>query len=241
MYRNRYKILKKTVYGVDIKTKTIPLRHFNNLMPKTDSRLKSSWNVLTKEDVESLTAIHEFQQNLERILLECTIEAKRFGDLICVENKLPLEEDVNWQVKLLKEKLGKPLEQNSAGDSLASHLERSRIALIDYLLPQAMENQGCWDQLFEHERSLKRKLDAKEIAEGVAIKQAVETFVDAKLRFPDAQGMIDKIRVEYDYYDISDELLAKQEFMDIIDEHELQVREYEQGYAQEAGMADEFE
>lgn len=65
------------------------------------------------------------------------------------------------------------------------------------------------------------------IPEKEAVKQAVETYVDHRLNFPKAQEMIDLIHVEFDYYDISDELLAKDE---IVERFDIEVRDYQEGY-----------
>lgn len=68
------------------------------------------------------------------------------------------------------------------------------------------------------------------ISKEEAVKQAVETFVDHRLNFPKAQEMIDLIHVEFDYYDISDELLAKEDFAEIIKRFDIRVRDYQEGY-----------
>ena len=68
------------------------------------------------------------------------------------------------------------------------------------------------------------------ITEVEAVKQAVETFVDFRLNFPNAQEMIDLIHVEFDYYDISDELLAKEDFIKIVERFDIEVRDYREGY-----------
>lgn len=69
----------------------------------------------------------------------------------------------------------------------------------------------------------------EEISENEAAKQAVETFVDHRLNFPKAQKMIDLIHVEFDYYDISDELLAKEDFVEIVERFDIEVRDYQEG------------
>ncbi len=69
----------------------------------------------------------------------------------------------------------------------------------------------------------------EEISENEAAKQAVETFVDHRLNSPKAQEMIDLIHVEFDYYDISDELLAKEDFVEIVERFDIEVRDYQEG------------
>ncbi len=52
-----------------------------------------------------------------------------------------------------------------------------------------------------------------------------------------SQKIIDLIHVEFDYYDISDELLGKKEFAEIVENYDLQVRDYQDGYENEKQMA----
>jgi hypothetical protein len=41
--------------------------------------------------------------------------------------------------------------------------------------------------------------------------------------------MIDLKYVEFDYYDISDELLAKEDFVEIVEKFDIEVRDYHEG------------
>ena len=56
------------------------------------------------------------------------------------------------------------------------------------------------------------------------------SIVDHRLNFPKAHEMIDLIHVEFDYYDISDELLAKEDFVEIVRRFDIEVRDYQEGY-----------
>jgi hypothetical protein len=49
--------------------------------------------------------------------------------------------------------------------------------------------------------------------------------------------MIDLIQVEFDYYDISDELLAKEDFIKIIERFDIEVRDYQEGYKKNKQMS----
>ena len=261
-YRHKYKLLKMTLHGVRIKKKLISLRPFNNLFPKTNLRLKSSWNVLTREDVESLVAINEFLETVNKLADDFTLDVKRYGVMIKTKDKKTLEKSIHSAADCLKNCLGKtsgPVKtvstpksdtganQNSeepAGKntkpkvhSLASILEESRSALINHLFTQAMAERGCWKKLFANDQTLYRLLQRKKIPEDEAVKQAVETFVDHRLNFPKPQKIIDLIHVEFDYYDISDELLGKKEFAEIVENYDLQVRDYQDGYENEKQMA----
>jgi hypothetical protein len=235
-YRNTYKLLKMILHGVKIKDKSISLKPFNVMFPGTAPRLKSSWKALTSEDVVKLKFINDFHAKANKILEKHTFDAKRFGTLIEVRKIKQFEDCMTCEISVLIEQLvgGSGCEnqklQNSDGTTLVSLLEKSRTDLIDHLFPLAVKEESCWAKLFENERSLFRELQNKAISKEDAVKKAVETFVDDSLDFPKADEMIDLIHADFDYYDISDELLGKEEFIEIIKEYDLKVREYEQGY-----------
>lgn len=235
-YRHKYKLLKMTLHGVRIKDKSIPLRPFNSMLPKTNLRLKSSWSVLTQEDVKNLVALKNFLMRANVITAKHTFDAKRYGTLIERKNIRILENCISFQVyelvgQLMKENtIDSKKENNDSNKSLLDLLKESRAALIDYLLPQIIDVKSCWSQLFENDRTLLRQMQEGKITEVEAVKQAVETFVDFRLNFPNAQEMIDLIHVEFDYYDISDELLAKEDFIRIVERFDIEVRDYHEGY-----------
>lgn len=254
-YRHKYKLLKMTIHGVSIENKSISLRQFNKMLPKTNKRLKSSWNVLTRDDVESIVVINDFLETVKILTEECTLSAKRYGVMIETKNKKILEQSINCAVDCLKYCLGKTSfaetpasstkkdidgNQNTSESvektskpidrSLASILNDSRTELVDHLCSQAIKEKSCWNQLFANDQTLYRQIQDKKIPEEVAVKQAVETYVDHRLNFPKAQEMIDLIQVDFDYYDISDELLAKEDFVEIVERFEIEVRDYQEGY-----------
>ena len=235
-YRHKYKLLKMTLHGVRIKDKSIPLRPFNSMLPKTNLRLKSSWSVLTQEDVKNLVALKNFLMRANVITAKHTFDAKRYGTLIERKNIRILENCISFQVyelvgQLMKENTtDSKKENNDSNKSLLDLLKESRTALIEYLLPQIIDVKSCWSQLFENDRALFRQMQEGKITEVEAVKQAVETFVDFRLNFPNAQEMIDLIHVEFDYYDISDELLAKEDFIKILERFDIEVRDYREGY-----------
>ncbi len=269
IYRNKYKLLKMTVHGVKITNKSISLRPFNSMFKEKNLRLKSSWNVLTREDVESLTAIKDFWEILQIFNDECTFDAGRYGVLILTKDKTQLEKGIHCAVLNLKGCLGKidnktaestpaPADRNAqdvettanllnkqvseavpasqekqtdmAENSLAKLLKDSRTALVEHLFSQALQDKSCRGQLFSNDQTLYRQLWKNDISEEEAVRQAVETFVDFKLNFPKANEMIYLIHVEFNYYDISDELLAKNDFIEILQKFDIQVRDYQEGY-----------
>lgn len=242
-YRNKYKLLKMTLHGVRIKNKSISLRPFNNMFPKTNLRLKSSWNVLTREDVENLVAINDFLMQASGVTAKHTFDAKRYGTLIELKSIRPFENCIAFLVYdlvdgLMSEGKGDESQRKTPmRKSLVDLLKESRTALIDHLYPQAMEEKGCWRQLFENDQTLYRQMLDEKIPEIEAVKQAVETYVDHRLNFPKAQEMIDLIHVEFDYYDISDELLAKDDFVEIVERFDIEVRDYQEGYEKNKQMS----
>lgn len=233
-YRHRYKLLKMTIHGIgNIKPKSISLRPFNKMLSSANQRLRSSWIILTKEDVESLSAIKNFKSEIGTIKKNYTFDAKRFGTLIEKKNIQPLGNCINSEVSKLIAKLkgeGHSQAIESDGNSLLNLLQESRKALTKHLFSQAIADKVCWDYLFKNDRSLYRQMENGDVTEEKAVEQSVETFVDDTLNFPKAEDMINQIYVEFDYYDISDELLAKEEFVKQVDKFELEIREYGEGY-----------
>jgi hypothetical protein len=241
-YRHKYKLLKMTLHGVRIKNKSISLRPFNAMFPKTNMRLKSSWNVLTHEDVENLVAINDFLMQANAVTTKHTFDAKRYGTLIELKNIRPLENCIAFLVYelvghlIMERKTNEDQGKIQIRKSLVDLLKDSRKALIDHLFPQAMGEKGCWNELFANDQTLYRLMQQKKVSEDEAVKQAVETYIDHRLNFPNAQEMIDLIHVEFDYYDISDELLAKEDFVKIVETFDIEVRDYQEGYEKNKQM-----
>ena len=66
-YRNNFKILKTEIRGVKIDNKSISLRPFTRLLPKIDKRLKNSWQVFTREEVENLEVHKAFLADIGKV------------------------------------------------------------------------------------------------------------------------------------------------------------------------------
>jgi len=236
IYRNRFKLLKMTVMGAKITNKSLNLRSFNSLIPDFDVRLRNSWRVLTKKDVDSLTGIKEFFSNIGSIHNKYTFDAKRFGTLIEVKNKKHFESCITLEVNKLVENLkGNISNENINGSekkitTLVSILSESREGLIAYLYSIAINNPLCQDKLFNIFSGVKKMLRKNMMTKVKALKEVVELFIDEKLKFPSAQDMVDLINVEFDYYDVSDELLNNPDFDAVLEEFKLQVRDYDKGY-----------
>lgn len=109
-------------------------------------------------------------------------------------------------------------------------LQESKQSLLKYLLPLVSQHEKCFDKLFAHDRFLLRQMEEGVIEKDEAIRQALETFVEETLKFPTPENIIESIKVDFDYYDVSDELLADQEFMDKLEKFDVTVREYGKGF-----------
>jgi hypothetical protein len=230
---------------VNISTKTVSLRPFNSIIKTTDDRLRSSWRALTSDDVKNIKAIQIFQEKKSKILRKFSFDAKRFGTLIEVKKKKEFETEVCDQIEELRKSLlnlnHNDNESTAEARNLVEILETSRKALIVYMLELARADQSCWDKLFQFDQFLFKQMKNEKIVKEEALKRAIESFIEIKLQFPDAEKMLETIDVEYDYYDVSDELLNKEEFKELVKEYEGQVkiREYNSGYEKQKSLFEE--
>lgn len=234
-YRNKYKLLKATVHGANVRAKSLDLRPFNTMFPETDSRLRSSWSVLKAQDAKELPT-RNFLTAIEKEIESLTFNAGRHGKLIKRQDKDGLEAKINGLAEELQKKLeGKiPVLQQSAisgaPKDLKSILDDSKSSLIKFLSPLASNREQCLNKLFAHERTLFKKMQNKEVSKEKAIAHALETFVEDVLHFPTSAEIIESIDVKFDYYDVSDELLADEEFIEKLQEFDVEVREYNKGF-----------
>jgi len=237
-YRNKFKLLKMTMHGAKVKNKRIDLRPFNSLFPGTNNRLKASWLVLTSEDAKKISVMGNFLSKIEKEIGKITINTGRHGKLIKRKNRPGLEKKINDLVTELSDTLkGEKfnLKQEAIGSQpgdLKTILTDSKKSLSEYLYLLAIEEENCWDKLFAHERTLFRKLkdENNNLSPEVAIPQAIETFIEDTLNFPSPTDIIESIKVNFDYYDVSDELLDDQDFIKLLEEFDVEIREYNQGF-----------
>jgi hypothetical protein len=234
-YRNNYKLLKITVSGVDIKNKILSLKPFNNKISKVSENLKSSWRVFSPSDIKEVKDINDFKKKKDSLLREYTCNAKRFGYFINIQLMQKLEDDINAAKEDLIENLKKQQSaealQNSENrnSSLADLLIKSRDGLLGHLVSVA-EREHDIEGLFDMDRTLFRRYEKGEIEKEDALCQVLETIVDDVIHFPNVDEIINRINVQFDYYDISSELIKDKEFIGLTKEYELKVREYEAGY-----------
>ncbi len=222
-YRNNYKLLKITVNGVNIKDKILSLKFFNDKISKVNENLKSSWRVFAPSDIKEVKAINDFNEEKDQLLHESTCNAKRFGYFINTQFKQKFEKDMNTAKEKLIDNLKKQQSaeelQNSdnRNPSIADLLKESRTKLIDYLVSVAKQEEiNNIEGLFDMDRTLLRRYKDGEIEKEEALSQVIETIVDDIIQFLEVEEIINHINVQYDYYDISNELIEDNEFTELI-------------------------
>lgn len=224
IYRNKYKLLKTEVRGVNVKNKTISLKPFTSKVD-IDKRLKNSWTIFSPEDLVKISQYKEFKAKIRDIMAEYTIDAMRFGYLIAVDRKAAFQESLNKAQNEMKEKIKKNI--------IEGILKESRDKLAEYLTVQVKDKKNCWGDVFKGNTAILDMLNRKELDEKTVLKNLVYAFIDHTLNFPEADKFIDSINIECIYMDISDELLNNEDFMGILKSHgdlTVQVREYGKGY-----------
>jgi hypothetical protein len=236
VYQNNYKLLKITVNGVNIKNKMLSLKFFNDKISKVNENLKSSWRIFALSDIKEVKVINDFNEKKDSLLRESTCNAKRFGLFIDKRIKQKLEGDINTAKAELIDNLKKqqPVEKvqnpENKNPSIADLLKKSRTGLIDYLVSVVEHETNNIEGLFEMDRALLRRYKKGEIKKEEALSQVIETIVDDVIHFPKVDEIIECINVQFDYYDISNELIEDKEFTELIKEYELKVRNYEASY-----------
>jgi hypothetical protein len=237
-YRNRYKLLKMIIHGAKVKNKRIDLRQFNRMFPKTNNRLRASWSVLSAEDAKSLKVISQALAKIEKNLSDISFSTGRYGKLIKRKDMQSFEEKVEKSINELKSQLkGETSEEKQKTlpgmeVTVEGILSNSKKELHNYLYTLAIEEDSCFDKLFANERTLYKRMmaDDDDLIMEDAVDLALETFIEDTLKFPTASDITDSIKVDFDYYDVSDELLGDENFIKTLEEFDVEVREYNQGF-----------
>lgn len=214
------------MWGVKIGNKTISLRPFTSILPQMNKRLRNSWQIFTKEEVAILRQHKRFLENIERVKDEFTVDTGRYGNLLPVSRK----RDFEAAIQETKEAFVKGLSR--AEEGLAGTLANSREKLLEYMRTLAVSHKTCWPVLFKNDRALYKMLQREEISAREALRRVLESFITDVLRFPSMDSLLESVAVICDYYDISSELLADEEFMAMLKDRGLEssVRAYEKGY-----------
>ncbi len=245
VYRNKYKIVQQTIYGIRIENKRINLKPFIRLLPTNVDRLRSSWNVFNREDIDALQDTKTFWielKKLEEKYKGSLLDAGRFGKLLDTTKKADYVNDVTELISDFKAYWGdEPSDEvmerfavegdTDARKSLKEILDNSRHGLVKYLASLCPKNEDFLNIVFRQNRHL-REIYGKSRDEQAIIMEFVYIFVLDKLRFPSVDDIINTIDIKTDFYDVSDELLKDKDFADIIEKHELHPRLTSLGYKQ---------
>lgn len=231
VYRNNYKILKFQIKGVKIKNKSISLRFFNSLFSGLSERLKASWRIFTQEDMTQIRGISIFLKETDSIVEDYTLDIGRFGRLIKTEDKNDFEQDIENEKKdfleilklkpneepknkeskyletpIIQETLPEETEQPEK-QNLGSLLERSRKALREYMCQMIEANSGSEEGLFENDKTLLQMVKKGEMKLDKVLPGVLDMFITHRLKFPDAEDLLEKMDIKTDYYDVSNEML----------------------------------
>ncbi|MDD4802635.1 MAG: hypothetical protein PHF24_06825 [Syntrophomonas sp.] len=243
IYRNNYKIVRQVINGIKIENKRISLKPFYNLLQSKVDRLQSSWSIFNSEDIDALQDTKSFWRQL-RILedkySDSLLDAGRFGKLLNVNKKAEYVKDITnlkedfkafWGAKPsqeVKERFsikGKINEKKFLKDIL----DTSRKGLEEYLISLCPYTDEFLENIFRHNRQL-RNTYRNYGDKGVIIEEFVNIFVLNILKFPDANDIINTIDIKIDFYDISDELLTSEDFLKVIENYELNLRQTSLGF-----------
>ncbi len=243
-YRNNFKILKTEIRGVKIENKSISLKPFTRLLPKIDKRLKNSWQVFTRDEVENIEVHRKFLADIDKVWIDQIkkgnlFDIQRHGHLI----RTPAKDEFEKQLKEQKDKFIQSLksEETPKDDgSFSGILLKSKKELIAYIFTNIREIQETWAQLFKHNKILYRTFQKEQTAQGKdeILKMVVESFVQEELHFPEIDDLVGAIDIKFDYYDVSDELLRDEEFSQTLEKQKLhdEIRDYGEGYKQQQSL-----
>jgi hypothetical protein len=238
VYRNNYKLLKVEMRGVNLKSKTVDLNPINSLFPNVNRRLKASWRAFSKEDSEKIWQFNRFGNEIGEIIKAYTLDVGRFGYLIKVEDLKRFRKDIAAEkgdlLLVLEAKKEKEIQKanpkyiyqddkqaklfsqegdNTAGNvkTLKSLLDESLDALKKYFKDFILSNPEAKKTLFEQNRTVMKMVERGDIKEDQAIEDILEELISSRLRFPNPGKLLGSINALVDVYDVSDELLYKNE------------------------------
>ncbi|NHM30664.1 hypothetical protein [Neobacillus terrae] len=228
IYRNKYKLVKYELQGIQISNKKLNLNPFIKLLDEQNERLKSSWNIFSKSDLEKLQDIAWFKREINFIVDDYLVDMGRFGYIISIDRKKEFEEafeKVKTHFKLYIKGEAKEgnifITEKSLGSppNIKEILNSSKEELINYLINISENNAEIIIRLNRH---LSQKVDNGLITTKHALREFISEFIDNKLRFPLEEEIIERIDIRIDYYDISNELLYENEdFRSFLNVHNL--------------------
>ena len=220
--------------GARVKNKSVSLRPINTIFPAVSERLKSSWQVFSKNDLAELWQLQMFRDEIQKIIDEFTLDIKRFGYLIKVDEKAEFEKRLKAEKELLlnalsaenkgpkancnskyaiKSKIkqlplpGFPSDPQRTPRSLSDLLKASQKMLIDYFKNFVDGNDPAKQALLDTNKAVKGMVKKGLIDQKKAVESILSELIEKKIRFPNAEDMVGSINIVTDYYDVSDELL----------------------------------
>lgn len=233
VYRNIYKLVKIEIRGARVKNKSVSLRPINTIFPAVSEHLKSSWQVFSKDDLADLWQMQMFRDEIQKIIDEFTLDIKRFGYLIKVdektefENRLKKEKELLLNVLSVKNNDAKTKDNSKysikpeikqlklpglssppkAPRTLSQLLKESQKMLIEYFKGFVEGNDSAKQALLNTNKAVKRMVAKDMINQQKAVALILSELIEKKIRFPNAEDMVSSIDIITDYYDVSDELL----------------------------------
>lgn len=250
-YRNNYKIVKMQIRGVRINKKTINLKPFYALLPEINERLKSSWTIFTKQDIDELQNTYLFDKELKRIIeseySNILFDAGRFGLIIDAQEKGAFIDSINELKEDYKNYIGEETKaevknrfenndtntkkSNIPKTALNTAIKNSRKQLEEYLFGLCPPFDEFKDIMFKEYRSLKDNYNNNKDNKEKIMREFIRLFVSNKLKFTDVDEIIGAIDIVLDWYDISDELLFdNKDFKFFIKKYNLEFRKSSTGY-----------
>jgi len=216
-YTNKYKIVKYEMLGIQIKNKKLNLNPFIKLLPEQNERLKSSWNIFSKEDFDQLQDMERLRSEVDSIVNKYLIDIGRFGYIVPVESKKDFESDIKKAKTdfkaYIKGEVGEgnlfsSESKNESRPNITAALLNSREELLKYLQTISESHVG---KIIGLDRHLAQNVKKQKLTESEALKEYISQFIDNKLKFPLEEEIINRIDIRMDYYDVSNELLYDNE------------------------------
>ena len=226
-----------SVYGWKINNKTISLDAIYSRVPTAQKRLKSKWQVLRLSDLKKLDLAKSFSNDKEWVLNEICFNAGRFGYVIDIKDKEIIEETMAYAADIYIHGLSCSKvtkvddEDQEEENGLAALLTQSRSDLERYLLSLISDTpEDDLEKFLRNDHGLWHAYRDGYIEKENVLKAVIKGIVTNELQFPTVQNLVEKVRVETDYYDVSDELLKDPIFCKRIEAYEVELREYSKGY-----------
>ena len=107
------------------------------------------------------------------------------------------------------------------------------------------DNSGSEEGLFENDKTLLGMVRKGEMKLDKVLPGVLDTFITHRLKFPDAEDLIEKMDITMDYYDVSNEMLYEDnEFKGILKKikdskeaaDEVKIRQFSDAFEEDEGV-----